>query len=266
MTNPVVRLWRAEQLPGWDGLYRADGRAHAVRLKVLAVGEPFDPVAAAVPATVAHRAELSVGSLACGQVGRSGGFFGRFDRAGDVVWVAVLAGSGPFDLVSIKGSTARFTTGSGLSVPVELDDPDFASAVRHGGGSDSDVGSSWRDGLLPGTDGLFHVDGRARALRLGVLEVGADFDVAARLDAEPDWVASLTITFRTELSDGSLVGGECGHGSEGFFARLNESQELVWAVFFEDSNPFVGVDVRGSSATFTTNLGLPVTVDLDSLL
>lgn len=58
---------------------------------------------------------------------------------------------------------------------------------------------------------------------LGVVEVGGDFDVAARLDAEPDWVASLEITFRTELSDGSLVGGECGHGSEVFFARLNES-------------------------------------------
>ncbi len=78
-------------------------------------------------------------------------------------------------------------------------------------------------------------------------------------------MASVEITLRAELSDGSLVGGEGSQGSDGFFARLNESQDLVWAVFFEDSNPFVGVDVTGSLATFTTNLGLPVTVDLDSV-
>lgn len=268
VTNPVVRLWRADQLPGWDGLYRADGRAHAVRLKVLAVGESFDPVvreSVVVPVTVARRVELPAGSLVCGKVGGSGGFFGRCDRDGEVVWAAVLAGSGPFWSASVEGSAARFGTELGLSVPVELDDPNFALPVRLSGGSDSDIVSLWRKGLLPGLDGLYYVDGRARALRLGAVEVGAEFDVTARLDAEPDWLASLEITFRTELPDGSLVGGECGHGSQGFFARLNKSRDLVWAVFFEDSNPFIGVDVTGSLATFTTNLGLPATVDLDSI-
>jgi hypothetical protein len=267
VTNPVARLWRAEQLPLWDGLYRMDGRAHAVRLEVLAVGEPFDPVvreSAVSPVAVARRVELPAGSLVCGKAGESGGFFGRCDRDGEVVWVAVLAGAGPFQLVSVEGSAARFGNGSGLSVPVELDDPDFAVPVRRSGGSDSEVAALWRNGLLPGADGLYYVDGGARTLRLGVVEVGADFDVAARLAAEPDSVTSLCIMFRAELSDGSLVGGECAWGSEGFFARLNENRELVWVAYFEDSNPFVGVAVAGSSATFTTNLGLPVTVDLDS--
>lgn len=51
-------------------------------------------------------------------------------------------------------------------------------------------------------------------------------------------------------------------GVRGFFARLDQGRNLVWVVSLGESNPFERAVVRGSSATFTNNLGNSLTIDL----
>lgn len=129
----------------------------------------------------------------------------------------------------------------------------------------------WAMEQLPGWDGLYRSDGRSRvvifdpSLHAGHA-LGTEFEVAARLEDEPEWVATILGTTRSRLPDGSgeLSYGDCAHGSEGYFARLDTEGRLVWVVYFEESNPFVKVSVSGSMANFTTNLGVDVLVDLNS--
>ena len=61
---------------------------------------------------------------------------------------------------------------------------------------------------------------------------------------------------------GSLTCGEGALGSFGFFARRDARGDVVWAVMLTVSNPFVRIDVDGTTATFTNNLGRSLSIDL----
>ena len=98
------------------------------------------------------------------------------------------------------------------------------------------------------------------------LEFGEEFDLAALLDADPEWVTSIDVTRETALPArrGYLCCGEGSHGSEGFFARLDENRELLWVVYLEQSNPFDSISTDGTNGTFGSTSGLSVTVNLDT--
>jgi hypothetical protein len=130
----------------------------------------------------------------------------------------------------------------------------------------------WGKEQLPGWDGLYRAGGLSRVARFdpevpGGLELGPEFDLVAQLEADPDWLSTILGTTKKEIPDGSghLAYGECANGSEGYFARLDTDENLVWVVHFENSNPFIEASVSDSTATFTTNLGLSVVIDLSSL-
>jgi len=135
------------------------------------------------------------------------------------------------------------------------------------------IANLWAAGCLPIKSALYRADGMARAVRIepghpGRLELLEIFSVESLLAADPEYVTHIDVTLERVLPDdsGYLICGEGSYGSEGFFGRLDSDKRLVWVVYLEDDNPFVDVVVESSFAIFTSNLGLAVGVDLQSVL
>ncbi|MBK3576238.1 hypothetical protein JHN63_20935 [Streptomyces sp. MBT65] len=133
------------------------------------------------------------------------------------------------------------------------------------------IAELWRGGKAPAWDGLFRADGSARAVEvdsaaLSWFELGAPLDFETWLAENPETLTTIDIHRQglAEIPNGSghVCCGEGSHGSEGFFARLDQDKNLAWVVSLGDSNPFVRATVEGSVATFTNNLGNSIPVDL----
>jgi hypothetical protein len=128
----------------------------------------------------------------------------------------------------------------------------------------------WRGGRLPIEDGLYLASGASYSVELdsgapGGIRIGDEFDLAELLAEDPDWLTTIDVIGEAGLPGhaGRLCRGEGSHGSEGFVARLGQDRELVWVLYFQESNPFAEIAVSGSRATFTSTSGIAVTVDLD---
>lgn len=132
----------------------------------------------------------------------------------------------------------------------------------------SAISALWQREQIPIDDGLFLADGRGYEAEIadGRLRLTAPLDLDAMLAADPEWVAWIIITREVAIPGGLLVAGEGSHGSEGFFARLDSERNLVWVAHFQQSNPFTEISVLGQEATFTSTLGVSVTVDLTARL
>jgi hypothetical protein len=131
----------------------------------------------------------------------------------------------------------------------------------------------WAAGCLPIKSALYRADGAARSVRVdrgqpGRLKLLEVFSVEAFLAADPECVSHIDVTVERVLPDNSgyLFCGEGSYGSEGFFGRLDSGKRLVWVVYLENDNPFVGVFVESTFAIFTSTSGLAVGVDLQSML
>lgn len=128
----------------------------------------------------------------------------------------------------------------------------------------------WHARRLPIRDGLYTSSGDAYSVQLndaapGGVEILDNFDLDSVLSADPDWVTSIDITREVEIKGGvgRLLAGEGSHGSEGFFARIDDDNDLKWVVYLEESNPFVDIAVDGNRATFYSSSGVSITVDID---
>ncbi|MCX4763329.1 hypothetical protein OG562_20615 [Streptomyces sp. NBC_01275] len=129
----------------------------------------------------------------------------------------------------------------------------------------------WLAQERPAVDGLFRADGSARVVEvdgpeLSWFDVAEPFDLDALLADDPECLTRADIHPQglAELPDGSgyMCCGDGSLGSEGFFARLDQDENLVWVVSLLESNPFERAEVHGSLATFTNNLGNSLTIDL----
>ncbi|WP_141726164.1 hypothetical protein [Actinacidiphila rubida] len=136
----------------------------------------------------------------------------------------------------------------------------------------SRISELWREYLAPGWDGMYRADGSARQAEvdgddLSWFELGPSFDVDALLEEDPENLNDVGPDPRTvvELPDGSgyVCGGESSMGGDGFFARLDPEQNVVWLVFLSNSNPFVRVAVEGSMVTFVNNRDRSLVIDLN---
>lgn len=128
----------------------------------------------------------------------------------------------------------------------------------------------WNMGRLPIRDGLYISSGDAYSVQVapvapGGIEIVGSLDLDALLSADPDWLTSIDITKEAEIEGGAgrLVAGEGSHGSEGFFARVDDDGNLRWVVYLEDSNPFIDISVSDDEATFTSSSGVSITVDIN---
>lgn len=61
----------------------------------------------------------------------------------------------------------------------------------------------------------------------------------------------------------TYVGGEGAMGNEGFIACLNSDRLPIWALFFENSNPFYKLEIVNNSLEAITSLDLKYQVDIE---
>ena len=129
----------------------------------------------------------------------------------------------------------------------------------------------WLADNLPIRDGFYRRDGMACAVEVDVsieggLRVLVPFSVEEFIECHPDMVTSIDITQERPLPDGTgyLCCGEGSYGSEGFFGRLDLHKNLVWVVYLENSNPFVGVFISNADAVFTSSSGVMITTKLEN--
>ncbi|MEW1660089.1 hypothetical protein [Streptomyces sp. NPDC093707] len=127
----------------------------------------------------------------------------------------------------------------------------------------------WVDCQLPDLDGLYFPDGRSFEVFLDAdsvsgIRFGESFDLDEVLAEGPDWVTDIGRNQSVPLADGGFLwGGEgVSHGSYGFCGRLCADRTLVWALFFEESNPFTDIRVSGNTAVFRSTSGVLITVDI----
>ncbi len=123
---------------------------------------------------------------------------------------------------------------------------------------------------LPIRDALYIHDGRSYSASLDRrkshgIEITGQFNLNDLLREDPDFLADIMTTRKVATSPqpGFLCCGEGSHGSDGFFARLDSNENLIWVAFFEDSNPFHQVSQHQEQATFTSTSGVTVTVHMD---
>jgi hypothetical protein len=128
----------------------------------------------------------------------------------------------------------------------------------------TEIVTLWQEGHLPIEDGVYFADGRSYAVDVveGRLSVVEPVDLAELLAEDPEWVTSIDITRKVPVSDGFVCGGEGSHGSEGFFARLDPAERLVWVCYLAESNPVDELTVADGTLTVVSTSGVRITVDL----
>jgi hypothetical protein len=138
--------------------------------------------------------------------------------------------------------------------------------MRHGR---STIERLWQEYGLPAADGLYFPDGTAFEVRVtpeepAGLRIGGAFDIEQLLSEEPDLISYVDGLTAHELPTGDVLwAGEGSYGSDGFFGRVTPDRSLVWAVFLEEVNPFGTIELSGRAGTFTSTLGVSITVDID---
>lgn len=120
----------------------------------------------------------------------------------------------------------------------------------------SDITTLWSSARLPIEDGLYFADERG-------LRLVESFDLGELLAEDPEWLTSIDITREFCVPGGYACAGEGSHGSEGFFARLDENHSLIWVCYLAESNPFDELTVEASTLTATSTSGLSITLSLD---
>ncbi|MCW3820627.1 hypothetical protein ONA91_39965 [Micromonospora sp. DR5-3] len=168
MTTTILQLWAEGLAPGWDGLFRADGSARAVELGGGArrdwfdLGPPLDldAMRGEDPDNVTHvdivrGADVPIpdgAGYVCGGDGAHGseGFFARLDKDRNLIWIAALTDSNPFEKAEACGRLATFTNklrqlGDGRSGPSRLRLSPLAHRQRAG---EDSLGCWWRH-LVP---------------------------------------------------------------------------------------------------------------------
>ena len=142
VTSLIEGLWLAENLPIQDGLYRADGAVYGVQLDAsieggLKILAPFSleeflschpDMVTSIDTTLEIPLPHSLGYVCCGEGSYgSEGFFGRLDQHRKLMWVVYLENSNPFVTASISDISATFTSSSGVSITVNLGNPELGT-------------------------------------------------------------------------------------------------------------------------------------------
>ena len=131
----------------------------------------------------------------------------------------------------------------------------------------------WAERLVVAHQGVYFRDGSARTLVVkdpaagGGIRLGEPIDVDAVLADDEEFTTSVDAVLAEAVLPGFgrvLQGGECDHGSEGYFALLEPDRSLLWIAFFENSNPFTAIDIHEDVATLRSSNGNEVTVRIDT--
>lgn len=121
MTSKIVQLWVEGLVPGWDGLYRADGSARAV---AVGGGARLDWFDLSPPLDLDLLLDEDPDNLT--HVDIHPGADVPLPKDRNLVWIVALTDSNPFEKAELRGPLAMFTNNLGKSVTVDLDHPNYA--------------------------------------------------------------------------------------------------------------------------------------------
>jgi hypothetical protein len=69
-----------------------------------------------------------------------------------------------------------------------------------------------------------------------------------------------------DYQGGKIHGGDGAMGNEGFMARTDEYDQLIWGMFFENTNPIKSLEIKaGTLVAINEHSELRVEVNLDTL-
>lgn len=126
----------------------------------------------------------------------------------------------------------------------------------------------WKNGKLPIKSGLYFADNKSFFIELNLngdakIDSIKEFDFESFYLSDPEWVTTIDITQIMQLEDGHyFCCGEGANGSEGFFSLLDSKKNLLWVVYFEESNPFSDFSIEKTTAMITSTSGVEIKLDL----
>jgi hypothetical protein len=131
---------------------------------------------------------------------------------------------------------------------------------------------------LPGSDIIVYPDGALTILSCyGVHDtITKEYKVFCRplcdttIDSfvkyNADCWTSVTEWAIIDYKSGKIYGGECGMGNEGFIAYVDETDNLIWAIYFDRTNPIKSLKIKGNILiAINEHSELQVEINLDDL-
>ena len=105
----------------------------------------------------------------------------------------------------------------------------------------------WNNGQLPIKDAIYFSSGESFSLKIAthsstLLQKGDFFNLYDLYHKDESEITNIDILNEIKLSnDYYCCVGEGSYGSEGFIAYLDINRELIWVMYFEESNPFFNI-------------------------
>lgn len=94
-----------------------------------------------------------------------------------------------------------------------------------------------------------------------------DTTIDSMVKYNPDCWTMIDAWTSIDYQDGTIVGGDGAMGNEGFIAYADAEDNLVWAIFFEDTNPIKKLSVNESTLNaINEHDELRIEIDLNHLV
>ena len=131
--------------------------------------------------------------------------------------------------------------------------------------------SLWEKGFLPIKNALYFSDDSAFSLLIDsypnpLITKGDRFSFAEFDKTNDDEVTEVDVFREIKLSSGKYCCcGGGGYGSDGFIAGLNVDKTLMWVIFSDSSNPFIGIEEIGVDVVLVeSSLGFNIKIDINN--
>lgn len=117
------------------------------------------------------------------------------------------------------------------------------------------------DRQLPGINCIVYPDGKVTILKFSYIYNSGtkkrSCDVFALCDTTIDSIENYDAAFWTivdqwvtlDYQGGKIYGGDGAMGNEGFIACVDGNDNLIWGMFFENTNPIKGVEIKNEILT-----------------
>jgi len=131
--------------------------------------------------------------------------------------------------------------------------------------------ANWKINKLPGIDSISKRDGTVVVLNCYRNEEGKAFcfpfcetTIESLLKFDEEIWTEIQVYHMVECHSlrRRVYGGEGGMGNEGFLACTDLENEFLWAGFFENSNPFIQVEILGDKIIGYSSYGFKYILDL----
>ena len=133
------------------------------------------------------------------------------------------------------------------------------------------ISKNWEQNQIPGIDCLTKADGTVVLLNCFSNEEGQPYSfpfcettVESLLKYDEDVFTEIQtfVEIESEQKNFKFIAGEGRMGNEGFIAQIAADNNLIWALFFEHSNPFKKLEIHGEKLHAFSTAGHIYIVDI----